>query len=413
VAIGLTLGNVDTITRVVSDLVNQPVHNQITFVGNDQNLWLVAPDGTNMRQVTGDGKGYAFPTWSPDGRHLAFIGPHEQENTVLYISSVNDLAPTVVYNNPNSSPFYLYWAPDSQTITFLAQEGRSMAMRQTDVNGSERLLGEGAPFYWVWSPRSDKLLMHVGGDRSVSEQANISIVENGNEAVRIELNLAPGRFQAPVWSADGSYFYYVAENSDGGESIFKTNADTLAQKPLTSVSGVSYMALSPDDQHLAYLEIERNDGVPFGSAYIINTDGSQLRLLTDRFVGSMYWSPNGRKLAVLTADFDEKSRPTAKIDGLASPLRQQIIFRWWIYDLDTKGFEPLISFVPTSDFFQTVPFFDQYHLSLTFWSPDSRYFVVTKRNDEGSDGTVWVVDTTGQEESRQIGEGRLAVWSWQ
>jgi hypothetical protein len=54
-----------------------------------------------------------------------------------------------------------------------------------------------------------------------------------------------------------------------------------------------------------------------------------------------------------------------------------------------------------------------YHLSLTFWSPDSRYFVVTKRSNEGLDGTVWVIDTTGQEEPRQIGKGYLAVWSWQ
>lgn len=288
-----------------------------------------------------------------------------------------------------------------------------MAMHQTDVSGSERLLGEGAPFYWVWSPQSDKLLMHVGGDRTVSEQAHISIVENGDEAVRIELGLDPGRFQAPVWSSDGGHFFYVAENSDGVESIYKTNADTLEQESLTSVSGVSFVTLSPDDQHLAYLQVERNDGVPFGSAYIINTDGTQLRLLTDRFVGSMYWSPDGRKLAVLTADIDQKSKPTAKIDGLASPLRQQATFRWWIYDLDTKKFEPLISFNPTSDFFQTIPFFDQYHLSLTFWSPDSRYFVVTKRGDEGPDGTVWVVDTTGQKEPQQIGRGRLAVWSWQ
>jgi Tol biopolymer transport system component len=413
IAIGLTFGNVDTITQAVSDLSNQPVYNQITFVGNDQNLWLVSPDGTNRRQVTDDSKGYTFPTWSPDGRHLAFIGPQAQENTALYISSANEPAPAIVYNDPNSSPFYLYWAPDSQTITFLAQEGRSMAMHQTDVDGSERLLGEGAPFYWVWSPQSDKLLMHVGGDRTVSEQAHISILENGDEAVRIELGLDPGRFQAPVWSSDGSHFYYVAESSDGVESIYKTNADTLEQQPLTPVSGVSFLTLSPDDQHLAYLEIERNNGMPFGSAYIINTDGTQQRLLTDRLVGSMYWSPDGSKLAVLTADMDQKSKPTAKIDGLASPLRQQITFRWWVYHLDTKKFEPLISFSPTSDFFQTIPFFDQYHLSLTFWSPDSRYFVMTKRGDEGPDGTVWVIDTTNQEEPRQIGEGRLAVWSWQ
>jgi Tol biopolymer transport system component len=399
--------------QAITDLTIQPIYNQITFVGNDGNLWLVSPDGSNLRQVTNDSKDYVFPTWSPDGRHLAFVGPYQQKNMALYVSPTNEVAPMIVYDDPASSPFYLYWAPDSQTITFLAQERPSMAMRQTGIGGSARLLGEGAPFYWVWSPKSDKLLLHVGGDRTASEQAHISIVENGEETVRIELNVDPGRFQAPVWSTDGSYFYYVAENSNGVEFIYKTNADTLEQQPLTPVSGVAFLTLSPDNRHLAYLQIERNNGVPFGSAYIINTDGTQLRLLTDRFVGSMYWSPDGSKLAVLTADIDQESKPTAKAAGLASPLNQQVTFRWWIYHLDTKKFESLISFSPTSDFFQTVPFFDQYHLSLTFWSPDSRYFVVTKRSDqELEDGTVWVVDTTGQEEPRQIGEGRLAVWSW-
>jgi hypothetical protein len=74
--------------------------------------------------------------------------------------------------------------------------------------------------------------------------------------------------------------------------------------------------------------------------------------------------------------------------------------------------EPLISFDPTNQFLQTVPYFDQYYLSLTFWSPDSRYLIVTKRDDEAGNGSIWVVDTTGEEEHRKIGEGTLAVWSW-
>jgi hypothetical protein len=66
---------------------------------------------------------------------------------------------------------------------------------------------------------------------------------------------------------------------------------------------------------------------------------------------------------------------TAKAGGLAAPLPQEVVFRWLVYRVDTEELETLISFTPTSDFLQTVPFFDQYHLSLTFWSPDSRYFV--------------------------------------
>ena len=62
---------------------------------------------------------------------------------------------------------------------------------------------------------------------------------------------------------------------------------------------------------------------------------------------------------------------------------------------------------------QTVPYFDQYHLSLTFWSPDSRYFVVTsQRSPDDNDADVFVLDTTFVDGQRQIGMGRMAVWSW-
>lgn len=173
------------------------------------------------------------------------------------------------------------------------------------------------------------------------------------------------------------------------------------------------MILSPDDKHLAYLQIEPGNRPPFGTAYVVGTDGTGNKKLTDWPVGSMYWSPDGRKLAILTLTQGGSDGSSAKAGGLAVPLPQGLQFRWWVYDLATGELEPLISFIPTPAFLQTVPYFDQYHLSLTFWSPDSRYLVITKDDPNTSNqGTVWVVDTTGEEEPQVVGQGRLAVWSW-
>ena len=104
---------------------------------------------------------------------------------------------------------------------------------------------------------------------------------------------------------------------------------------------------------------------------------------------------------------------TAKAGGLAAPLPQEILFRWLIYNVESEELEILTTFNPTREFLETVPYFDQYHRSLTFWSPDSRYFVLTKAKENRLEGTVWVYDVTGQAEARQVGEGTLAVWSWQ
>jgi hypothetical protein len=171
------------------------------------------------------------------------------------------------------------------------------------------------------------------------------------------------------------------------------------------------MVLSPSNRHIAYLQFELGTRVPFGKPYIVGTDGKNQRRLADFLVASMYWSPDGSKLALLGLT-RTKEGPTAKVAGLAYPLSQEAQLRWWVYDIEAETIEPLTSFAPTTAFLQTVPFFDQYHLSLSFWSPDSRYFVVTKRENEAGDGSVWVFDTTGQEEARKIGEGTLAVWSW-
>jgi len=414
-AFGYIRSSIESTSFTIPILADKPVKNHIAFVGNDNNLWLVTPNGDDLRQITEDGRGYRFPTWAPDGRRLAFIGPGGSTRSALYVSPTNSSHPVVIYNQPGSAPFYLYWAPDSNSITFLTQDRSGMAMRQvnTAIPDESRTLGEGAPFYWAWSPQSDKVLMHVGGARAVSKEAHISILENQAEAQRVELDLAPGRFQAPVWSSDGNYFFYIAANDQADESIYKTNAQTLEQTTVTDLDRFAFLVLSPDNRHLAYLQLERGVPSPFGTAYLIDTDGNNRRRLTDDIVASMYWSPDGKKLALLTLKTSVDGSTAQKVQGLAAPLPQEIQLRWWIYNVETEELEPLISFPPTQAFLQTVPYFDQYHLSLTFWSPDSRYFVVTKGNNDEKGGSVWVVDTTGKEDPLKVGEGTLAVWSWQ
>lgn len=415
-AFGYIRSSIESASIAIPILADAPIKNQIAFVGNDNNLWLVKPDGDQLRQITEDGRGYRFPTWAPDGRRLAFIGPGTTNRSALYISPTNSSDPVMVYQQPDSSPFYLYWAPDSQSLTFLTQERSGLSMRQVDTTAPDenRVLGKGAPFYWVWSPQSDKLLMHVGGAQTLSNDAHISILENQKDARRVQLDLAPGTFQAPVWSSDGGYFFYIATDNQGGESIYKTDAKTLEQTIVTNLKGYAHMVLlSPNGQHLAYLQLERGIPAPFGKAYITDTDGNNRHLLTDNLIASMYWSPDGKKLALLSIRGTGDGSTAQKVQGLAAPLAQELQLRWWIYDVETEEIEPLISFLPTQAFVQTIPYFDQYQLSLTFWSPDSRYFVVTKGKSHERGGSVWVVDTTGQEGPLKVGDGTLAVWSWQ
>jgi TolB protein len=405
------------LVRAASDALapsSGPLLNRIAFVGNDGNLWLARPDGSEVRRITTGRGGVQLPTWAPDGRRLAFIGLDNENNPALFVYEAGRGQADLLFAQADAPPFYIYWSPDSHSVTFLTQESSDLAMRLADPSqpGADRVLAAGSPLYWVWSPVGDQLLLHVGGSRAASEEAHISFLDNRTDAQRVELQLAPGRFQAPTWSPDGQYVYYIAADVEGQEGIYRTDVHTSQQSLITLLDGPALMTLAPDGQHFAYLEFHRTGQVPsVGSAYVADASGVNRREVLSDWAVALYWSPDGRKLAVLTPAGDDQG-PTARGPGRAAPLHQSERYRWWIYNVEADSLELLTSFYPSPGFLQTVPFFDQYDLSLTFWSPDSRYVVVSRWEPNGLGGTIWVVDTTGRSLPRQIGEGGLAVWSW-
>jgi hypothetical protein len=56
-------------------------------------------------------------------------------------------------------------------------------------------------------------------------------------------------------------------------------------------------------------------------------------------------------------------------------------------------------------------FFDQYQRSDTIWSPDSNWLVLSGRPLLDESG-IWLIQTSTLE-TKLIGTGNLAFWSWQ
>ncbi|HXQ37896.1 MAG TPA: hypothetical protein VN843_28070, partial [Anaerolineales bacterium] len=66
---------------------------------------------------------------------------------------------------------------------------------------------------------------------------------------------------------------------------------------------------------------------------------------------------------------------------------------------------------PTEQFANILPYFDQYHQSVTIWSPDNNNLVLSFVNNNGGSG-IAIVAASGQLEPRLLAEGFLAFWSW-
>ena len=121
--------------------------NRITYVNPYGELFTINPDGTEQLKLTGGsllgsgGEGvlaaptlrlesfHAWPTWSPDGAKLAAsrveISGQQAEVTLEVIYTSTGRAETVFRNSTpgmvaDGAPHYIYWAPDSRSLSFLA-----------------------------------------------------------------------------------------------------------------------------------------------------------------------------------------------------------------------------------------------------------------------------------------------------
>jgi hypothetical protein len=146
----------------------------IAYVGADNNIYTIDQSGGNLQAITEDAKVgeqlYDMPTWQPGGDKLAYIGistpPTGGAEGTIY-SAAGGAETSEVYRSDSYLPFYLYWSPDGQWLSFLTSPGSGqvpLALQMAPAEGGEvALLDTGRPYYWAWSPRERTLLVHSGG----------------------------------------------------------------------------------------------------------------------------------------------------------------------------------------------------------------------------------------------------------
>ncbi|MBF8299265.1 MAG: hypothetical protein HW397_314, partial [Dehalococcoidia bacterium] len=126
------------------------------------------------------------------------------------------------------------------------------------------------------------------------------------------------------------------------------------------------------------------------------------RRISDDDILGFWWSPDGRSIAYLSADLSRK------------------LLALYSLDVEKGSRTHLASLAPSHSTQLLLGFFDQYTLSSSFWSPDSRYFVyagITMREQsnghqhERDEHEIFLVPVDGSEPPRRLGPGQLAVFA--
>jgi TolB protein len=257
-------------------------------------LWVLGLFASTSHRVTTGNDPYAFaldPSWSPDGRRIAFVygvcddcsgdiitidadGRHRREYTAA------------VGTRPA-------WSPDGRTVTYVTA-GQSLASLDLRSGRTTPLVAAGrtALDYPAWSPDGSRLAFA----REVQPD-NWDIFVYAPTTGRTERLVHAARSDIePVWSRDGRWIAYVSQlpNLRFAVSLIRSNG-TGGHVLTHGGGGAQDPSWSPDGRSLSF--VGSRPGRP-AALWAINVNGRLARQLTppDLTVISASWAPTGDRI---------------------------------------------------------------------------------------------------------------------
>ena len=282
------------------------------LLGKDRALWLVAPDGSEPRQLT-DALHVIWPVWNPDRSQIAFFAPDPDDpmgNVSLYTIDIAGTAPKRLVDgvSAHAAPS---WSPDGTRIAYTSfagydpvYESGSIGVRVIDVaTGVESdLTGNDFPlaFNPTWSPDGSQIafiVKHQGlGERPQHAPGDVLVATLGKEGYE---NVTNGDVR-DVWSVSWS---------PAGDALllYSLYGQTWYEPPATSIrildraSGEIIQIAQIEEQPT--VPVWSPDGTRFAftadekSIVIAARDGTRETIdAAEALSGEVTWSPDGTAL---------------------------------------------------------------------------------------------------------------------
>jgi CubicO group peptidase (beta-lactamase class C family) len=187
---------------------------ELAFVGANGELTIAGADGSQPRNLTTIYEGAVFaPSWSPDGRRLAFTRC-VRRRCAVYLIGVDGTGERRLVGGS-----WPTWSPDGRTLAYVSSNSRirlvSLASgRSRPLPGPPVLAGGGLS----WSPDGRSILFFggfYGGERSHNDLRNrLFLVSAGERRI---ISRAPGFYLTSnaAWSSDSKLITYSRRDRIG------------------------------------------------------------------------------------------------------------------------------------------------------------------------------------------------------
>jgi Tol biopolymer transport system component len=260
----------------------------IAFVHDDE-IWLTGVDGTSQRRLPVKSTTLASrPAWSPDGTRIAFVGDHR-----IHVASPDGSNERVIGPEIDGGDA-LAWTPSGK-LTFALTTAASCGIYVIGADGTGRravVTGKDLcdTHTFAWS-RDGALLAFGGTNPARKNRYALAIVRSDGTNVR----RLPGtgfvdRYSSIAWSPDSTTLVYGEGAETVYQALYTIHADGTGRAKLTRTDRDTDPAWSADGATIAY---GHADGIR-----LMDASGEHVRALgSPGSAGDPAWSPAGNRIA--------------------------------------------------------------------------------------------------------------------
>ncbi len=295
-------------------------------------------DGSEQKNLTNSSGNDFNPSWSPDGKKIAFSSIRAGYNKI-FIINVDSGEPIELTNSLTFSGIEPSWSPDGKKINFHSSiQNEEIYIVNADGSELKKIASTSIPgthFLMLlspcsWSPTGEKMLFNftlnminnplMGHLDPYSGNGEIFVMNADGSEWKNITNSSSSSESEPSWSPDGNKIAFKLNRGKDSE-ICIMNADGTELIRLTNNSSVDNCPTwSPDGRKIAFVsERDGNEEI-----YVMNINGSEQINISNNPSSDCNpsWSPDSKKIAfdsdrdgnreiyIMNADGSEQTRLT-------------------------------------------------------------------------------------------------------
>jgi len=254
----------------------------------DSDLWISNADGSNLVRLTRSDANDAQPTWSPDGRRIAFTSDRDGGRNALWLIDPNGGEPWKLTGEGGAISNF-EWSPDSKSLAFVMGDPPSADQeKRTKERDDAQVVGE-SPRQWhlyIVDVESQRVRRMTGGAFSIDHPSW------SPDGKRIVMERMPAN-AAGDWYLTDLYTIFTDVECDSNSC---PNMTPIVVRPGTD----AYGHFSPDGKWIAFFSAGGVfDWLHETEIYVVPAAGGTPRLVSrdyNRSPNDIIWSNDSRTI---------------------------------------------------------------------------------------------------------------------